>query len=490
MSTQLKQKAISSVGWSALDICVRQGVQFVTSICLARLLSPEEFGIMGMLLIFMAIAAIFVDGGFASALIQRQSVTAEETASVFYFNVGMGLLVAVLLALAAPWIAAFYAMPILTPLTRLMAVTFVVTSFGSVQWALLSKELDFRSQMRIGLVTSVLSGALGIVLAWRGWGVWSLALQSLFSSVLSTTLVWYWRPWRPGWAFSFKALRPLYRFGSFLMLSGLLDALVSRLNTLVIGKFYSVRDLGFYTRADSTRQLPTNLLSSVISRVAFPLFSAAATDKDLLLRGLRKAVRSSMLLNIPAMAGLAAVARPLVVTLFGSKWLPAVPYLQILALAGIFWPLHVLNLNYLTATGQSRLFFRLEILKKILAITALLLASPVSVLAMAWSQVVVGILCFFLNAHYTGIQLGYTPLKQLRDVWLVALAAAGMVTFVLVTPALGRWPAPACLAVQVSGGAIVFFGLCHLLRFEPAAEMRHQVLKWLRLHNRPLPNLA
>jgi O-antigen/teichoic acid export membrane protein len=264
------------------------------------------------------------------------------------------------------------------------------------------------------------------------------------------------------------------------MFSSFMDMLSTRINTLVIGKFYSARDLGFYSRADSTQQLPVNLLSTVIGRVAFPLFSLTAHDPGLLLRGMRKAIKSAMFLNLPAMVGLVVVARPLVQTLFGERWLPAVPYLQVLALAGILWPLHILNLNYLKSTGQSRLFFNLEIAKKILAVVALLIGSPISVLAMAWSQVVVGCVSFFLNAHYTGKQLGYTPWKQLRDLGPVVMATLVMAVCTWCVPFMIALRPIWLLGVQLVVGVAVFGGVSFVLQVEPAAEVFQHGLQWFR----------
>lgn len=480
MSQTLKEKAISSVGWSTIDTLARQGVQFGITLCLARLLSPSEFGVMGIMMFFISLAGIFVDGGFTCALVQKQGLTLEVVSSVFFFNVGMGVLASAVLIYAAPFIAAFYAIPLLCPLVRVMSLSFVINSLGAVQWALLSKELDFRTQMRIGLTASLISGSVAIILAYLGWGVWSLAVQALLSAFVSTAYVWFLRRWMPGMIFSVAAIRPLFRFGSFLMLSTLLDVVSTRISGMVIGKVYSVKDLGFYSRADSTRLLPSILISSIIERVTFPVFSAASADKTLLLRGIRKSVKTSMLLNIPAMAGLIVLGSPLIHVMYGEKWLPSVPFLQILAIAGLLWPLHVINLNYLKATGQSHLFFRIEVLKKMLSITALIATSPISILAMAWSQVIVGCFGFYLNAYFTGRQLGYTPLKQLSDLWKPALSAVVMSACISYIPILIAPPLPLLLGIQVVGGAAVFFISCRAFHFDAFSEVLHECYKAIK----------
>lgn len=437
----ITHKSLSAVFWSGADVFMRQGLQFFVSILLARLLLPEEFGLLAMLSIFTGVAGLFVDSGFSLALIQRQNITREDESTVFFFNLGAGLIVALGLCLAAPWIATFFEqaiskdkiyasaltlhnlpwladffkLPVLQSLTYVMAFNLFVGSLGSIQSVLLTKAMEFKGLMKIGVVASLLSGVLAVILAWQGFGVWSLALQTLASTMITIVLLWLRHPWRPQWVFSFTSLCSLFHFGGYMLLSGLLDTLYTRLYSLIIGKLFSARELGYYTRADNTQQLPVNVLISVLNRVAFPLFSVAATDKALLARGMRKVIRTIMLFNIPIMLGLMVVAEPLVITLIGEKWLPSVPVLQILCLSGVIWPLHVINLNVLMAQGHSNLFFRIEVLKKIIGVVAIVVASFYGILAIAWSQVIVGILGFLINAHYTGVFLGYSAWKQTRD---------------------------------------------------------------------------
>ena len=506
----LTQKSLSAIMWSGADIFMRQGLQFFVSILLARLLSPEEFGLLAMLSIFTGIAGLFVDSGFSLALIQRQTITHKDESTVFFFNLGTGLLVALGLCLAAPWIdrffdqpilqdktflitlklytvpwlASFFELPVLQSLTYVMAFNLFVGSFGSIQGVLMTKALDFKAMMKIGVVASLLSGALAVVLAWKGFGVWSLALQSLASTLITVVLLWMRHPWRPQWVFSVISLRSLFRFGGYMLLSGLLDTLYTRLYSVIIGKLFSARELGYYTRADNTQQLPVNVLISVLNRVALPVFSAAA-DKALLVRGMRKVLRTIMLFNIPIMLGLMVVAEPLVITLIGEKWLPSVPVLQVLCLSGVIWPLHAINLNVLMAQGYSNLFFRIEVLKKIIGVVAIVLASFHGILAIAWSQVIVGILCFLINAHYTGVFLDYSAWKQTRDL-LPYLAVSVLMT-------LAVWPIhiystlypTAELGLMIGSGGLFYLLACRLFRLEAFNDL------WalLVLRVKPVPNL-
>ncbi|MGJ0490389.1 lipopolysaccharide biosynthesis protein [Methylobacter sp.] len=486
----LTHKSLSAVLWSGADVFLRQGLQFFVSILLARLLSPEEFGLLAILSIFTGIATLFIDSGLNSALIQRQDISRKDESTVFFFNLAAGLLVALALCLSAPWIAAFFEQPalqeknhgmastlfstpwiasffeqpVLQSLTYVMALNLFVGSFGSIQGVLLTKALDFKTLMKTNAVASLLSGALAVFLAWKGFGVWSLALQILVSTLISVTLLWLWHPWRPQWIFSLVSLRSLFRFGGFMLLSGLLDTLYTRLYSVIIGKLYSARELGFYTRADNIQQLPVGVLTNVLNRVAFPVFSAAAADKARLALGMRKVLRIIMLFNIPAMLGLMAVAEPLVITLIGEKWLPSVPILQVLCLAGMMWPLHVLNLNVLMAQGHSNLFFRVEILKKIIAIIAIVIASFHGVLAIAWSQVVASVLCFPINAHYTGIFLGYSAWKQTLDILPYLAVSVLMISAIWPIHIYFTFHPAAQLGLMTGLGAFVYLLACRLFR--------------------------
>jgi len=465
-SQSLQQKAVSATLWSAIDSFARRGLQFAISLVLARLLSPEDYGTVGLLAIFIGVAAAFTDSGFFTALIQRKEVSETDLSSVFYFNIGISLLAAAILGMASPLIAAFYKMPVLLPLMWLLAGNLVLTSLASIQSVLLWRSLNFRRQCIISLTALVVSGAVAIILAWRHYGVWSLAIQTLVCTIINAVLLWTTSSWRPTWVFSVSSIRSLFKFGGFVFLTGLIDTLFTRLNTLVIGKFYSARDLGYYSRADSTSILPGDVMSGIIGRVAFPIYAAAQDDKALLKAGLRKSIILVMMLNIPIMLGLAVTARALVLVLFGNQWLPCVPYLQILCLGGILVPLHMLNLRILLAQGHSDLYFKLEIIKKSIGVLLMGAACFFGIAAIAWSSVLTGFIGFGFNAHYSGRFLGYGFFSQTLD--LLPYVGAGLamggaswaISFLpITTPIL-------MLATQISVGAIIYVSLCAGLRLK------------------------
>lgn len=456
MSAGLREKAVSASFWSVMETFAHQGLQFGITLVLARLLTPAEYGTVAMLSIFIGLAGVFVESGFSSALIQRKEVTDTDLSSVFYFNVAMSVLAASLLCLSSPWIASFYGMPVLQPLTCLLACGLIIGAFGAVQRALLARELNFRRQCAISIVAMSLSGAAAIWMAFHGYGVWSLAASSIIGGAATAILLWILSSWRPQRAFSPAAIHSLFRFGSFLLLSNLLNTLFSRLYELLIGKLYSAGDLGYYSRADHTRSLPATTMSTMIGRVAFPIFSAARGDKTVLKAGLRKAISLVMLVNVPAMLGLTVVAKPTVLILFGDQWLPCVPYLQILCIGGAIHPLHVMNLHVLTALGHSNLFFRIELLKKIVSILLIGTACFIGITAIAWSAVFAGIICFVLNAYYSGRFLGYGTLAQIVDILPYCIASVIMAMFAWSVGYLIASPAAPKLIAQVSAGAIVY----------------------------------
>jgi teichuronic acid exporter len=457
--------------WSGADLFMRQGVQFVVAVILARLLSPEEFGTIALLYLFTGVASVFIDGGFSSALVHKQDASLIDESTVFWINLAMGALAALGLWSLAPWIAEFFEYPILAPLTNVLAISLAVNALGSIHLVLFSKRLDLKRPMFVSAVASIISGATAIALAMNDFGIWALAWQTIVASVMSTLLLWFVSPWRPRLVFSIAAASGMFRFGSYLMLSGLLDITYNRIYSLLIGKFYGVRDLAFYNRADNTKQIPVDLLSSALSRVAFPAFSAAAGDVEKLRRGVQSAVRVMMLINLPIMFGLIATAENVIIVLFGEVWRPAAPILEVLCIAGIFWPLHVINLSVLKAQGHSDLFFRLEIIKKLVGAAFLLAGSFYGVIGIAWSQAAFGLFGFIINAYYTDRYLEYGVIKQVRDF-------AGTLITAIAMAATVYWIAEACqakvsvlLAIQVLTGAITFISLAWLVRLSGVVDL-------------------
>lgn len=479
--TTLHQKTTSATKWSALDVFMRQGVQFVVSIVLARILVPEDFGVIAMLAMFIGVAGVFIDSGFSSALIQRQNTTHTDESTVFFFNLGMGAVAALLLCAAAPWIATFFKQPVLQYLTYAMAFNLFVNAFGSIHNTLLSKEMNFKTLAKVGVVSSVVAGALAIYMASQGYGVWSLAGHSVVSGIVTVLLLWLWHPWRPAWTFSFASLRSFFRFGGYTMAATLTDVFSTNLYLIMIGKMYSVRDVGFYDRAQRTQQLPITLMMGIINRVAYSAFATVSEDKARLVRGLRQAQAVSMFVNIPILVGVIILAEPLVLTLFGAQWLPCVPILQVLGLGGLIWPLHVLNLNILIAQGRSDLFFKITMFKKVFTISLTVAASFYGVMAIAWSQVVISIFAYFVNTHYTKVLLGYSGWKQLSDLAVNFVAVIPMAVAVyLMIDMMQASPFIKLIVASIMGG-VIYLLTCRLL----CAELLNECLSMAGVRKRP-----
>lgn len=481
----LKNHTIKGLFWSFLERIGQQGIQFVISIILARLLLPEQFGLIAMLTIFMAIAQSFVTSGFGSALIQKQDASHLDECSIFYFNILAGFLVAGTLFLAAPWVAAFYRIPLLAPLTRVLSLNLVINAFGVVHTALLTKRIDFKAQMKVSLVATALSGSIGVAMAYNGYGVWSLVAQSIGSNLFRNALLWVFLPWRPTWIFSLDSLRSMFSFGSKLLFSGLLDTIYHNLYLVVIGKMFSATDLGYYTRAQQTQQLPVENLSSTVGRVTFPIFSSIQDDEERMKRGIRKSLSALAMVNFPLMIGLAVVAKPLVLVMLTEKWLPCVPYLQLLCMVGLLYPLHAINLNVLIAMGRSDLFFRLEIYKKAMITAMIFITYRWGIVAMIYGQIATSIIAYYINSYYTGKLLSYPITAQIREFAPVLGLASIMGCGVYLAGYLPVQSTMMLLFSQVSIGVVLYVFLCSLTRISSFMEIVSMAQeKYQSIHHR------
>lgn len=471
MVDDLKNKTLRALSWSFLESIGLQGVRFLIGILLARLLLPEQFGLIAMLIIFMAIAQTFIDSGFGAALIQKQDVTHIDECTIFYFNIVVGLVAAGLLCMVAPWIAEFYNQPPLTPLTRALSLVIVINSFGLIQNTMLIKQIDFKTQTKVSLIACVLSGIIGIALATVGYGVWSLVVQQVSSAFFRTVCLWFFSPWRPTMIFSFNALRKMFGFSSRLLSAVLLNQIFENIYLLVIGKLFSATDLGFFTRAKTMQELPSQMVSGMVGRVTFPVFSAIHEDKARLKRGLKKTLTTLVLVHFPMMLGLAIIARPLVLALLTERWAECIPYLQLLCLVQLLFPVHMINIHCLQALGRTDLIFRLEIIKKLLIVINIVLTWRWGISAMICGMIAVSIISYYLNSYYTGVLIGYPILKQLRDLYPYLIVAVLMSMAIY---SLGLLPFPnhwSMLLAQITTGIVIYVCLCQLFRLTAFIEM-------------------
>lgn len=449
----------SAVGWSALEQVGQYLAQFVPGIILARLLSPAEFGLIGMLAVFFDVTAVFTDAGLASAIIQRRRLSDDDTTSCFYLNVVAGTLLAGLLCLVSPLVARFYATPVLAPILCVLSLQLIIGSFRAVQDALRARDLDFRTLAVANWSASLSAGSAGIVLAWAGYGVWSLVAQTVLRVLVGTMVLWTLRPWRPRGQFCWSSIAELWPFSSRLLAASLLEAVFKNAYSVVIGKMYSPADLGYYTRAQQLAALPSYSLASVCGRVALPYFSRIQEDMVLLKQRLRQLLRLTATLTFPLMIGIAAAASSLVTALLTDKWASCVPLVQVLSFCGLLYPLHLYHTKVITALGRSDLFLRLELIKKTLIVTCLAICAPFGVFAMALGSLAVSIIAYWINSYYTRRFIYYSWAEQIKDL-LPMLTAGGVVGVVGVASGFVGFANPwAKLACQVLAMTLVFMGL-------------------------------
>ncbi len=460
----LKKRALDGAFWSVVERFSQQGVQFFTSLILARLLVPEDFGLLGMALVFTTLAQSVVNGGFGMALIQKQKTTHTDESTVFWFNLVVGFGMASVIFVAAPWIARFYNVPLLEPIVRLYSLNLIIGSLEVVQSALLIKDLAFKRRIGPTMAGGLISGVLGIAMAWQGFGVWALLAQGLAMNAVRIAGIWAVCPWRPAFVFSMDSLHMLWRFGSHMLFDSLVNSIVKSIHPAVIGKVYSPTDLGIYHRGKQLAWWASNSLFQAILQVNFPLLSKLQDDRKQLRKAFRSVLQATLLVIVPAMTGLAVVAPNLVYFLLGEKWMPCVPYLRVFCAIEVLLPLHALNLNLLAVIGRSDLFFKLGMINRTIFIVSTLLAYRHGVLALVWMNLGCSLVALFINTHFSGKYLHYGIFSQIRDNG-PAFLLAGLV--VVLCWLVSLWPAEpwkVLLAQVVAGGGVVCVGLALYFR--------------------------
>ncbi len=412
----LKNKAVSGMVWTFAQQFSTQGIGFIISVVLARLLLPAEFGIIGMIAIFMGIGGALVDSGLATSLIRTTNANEEDFSTVFYFNIMGSIIIYSILYITAPFIANFFNQPILKNITRVYGITFIINAFSTIQLTRLTQKMDFKTQMRVSVPSLIGGGVLGIILAYMGFGVWSLVWMRLLQSFLNSLQLWIVTKWKPSLIFNIDKFKYHFKFGYKLLFSALLDTTFTNIYTLIIGKLFLPAQLGFFTRAQSVVRLPVDNISGALNKVTYPLFASIKDDDERLRKVYKQIMQMVTFLIAPTLIIMGVLATPLFRFIFTEKWLPAVPYFQILCISGILYPFHVYNLNILNVKGRSDLFLRLEIIKKVLLILTILVSIPFGMFGLLWGMVVSSVLSLFINTHYSGKFINYNGLQQIKDV--------------------------------------------------------------------------
>jgi teichuronic acid exporter len=413
----LRKQATSGFIWTFSMQFGSQLIGFIVSMILARILLPEEFGLIGMIAIFISIGQALVDTGLTQSLIRLKKLKAEDYSTVFFFNLISSVLIYVLIFSIAPIISKFYGNEILIDIIRLYCVVFIIKAFSAVQEARLTKFMNFRVQTLISIPSLIVGGGAGITMAHLGFGVWALVWSQIISATVHTVLLWITSNWIPKPYFSKKIFFKHFNFGYKLTLSSLLEVIFRNLYLVVIGRFYSPAQVGFYSRADTMKQLPVATLTAAINKVTYPLFSKIQEDSSKLRSVYSKLMQAVMFVVAPAMIIFAVLATPAFRFLFTAKWLPAVPYFQLLCITGILYPMQVYNLNILKVKGRSDLFLKIQIVKKILVTISILITFKIGISALIIGQIITSIIDVFINAKYTGRYIQYSIWAQLKDLF-------------------------------------------------------------------------
>ena len=410
----LKQKTFKGVIWSAVERFSTQGVQFLFGILLARLLTPNDYGMIAMLTIFMAVSQTFIDSGFGNALIRKPDRNEADKATVFFFNIFMAAACYGVIFLGAPFVAKFYAMPQLSDILRILAINLIIQAFGSIQRLNLTIDLNFKTLAKVSLIGAIVGGTAGLISAYNGLGVWSLVIQQMTTTSTRVILFWTLVHWRPKTFFNKKSFKNMFGFGSKLLISGLLNTLYENVYDLIIGKVFSAGTLGNYSRASHFANFPSSNITGIFQRVTFPVLSKIQNDHEKLRIGYLKFLNMATLVIFPLMIGLSAVAKPFILLVLTDKWVDAIMILQIICIAQMWFPVHAINLNILQVLGRSDLFLKLEIIKKIAGITILCVAIPHGIIAICYSQWVSACFGLIVNTYYSGKLLNAGLLTQLK----------------------------------------------------------------------------
>lgn len=470
MSESLKQKTVRGMIWSGISSFSNQGIQFVIGLIVARILLPSDYGLIGMVTVFTSLITVFIDCGFSTALVRKIDRTDADFSTAFYFNIVAGAIVYLIIFFTAPLIAEFYNEPQITSLARFLGINVFLGAFGIVQGTQYTIKVDFKTPTKISIISLLCSGSVGIALAYAGYGVWAIAWQFVVNKIVNVILIWFYSSWRPKLVFSKHSLQYMWSFGYKMVLSALLDTLYRNIYQIIIGKVFSAKDLGNYSRAQQFASFPSSNFTGIIGSVTFPILSSIQNDDARFERVYRKYLCLSAFIVFPCMVGLSVLAEPLVVTLLSERWLECVPLLQIICFSMMWYPIHAINLHLLQVKGRSDLFLRLEIIKKIMGVTILCITVPMGLVVMCIGSIFGNILGLVVNTYYTGklINVGYW--RQMRD--LLPILFLSLVMGIVVYMSVLFIPSNIVkLFVGVVVGVIFYIVVARIFRMEELTDL-------------------
>lgn len=476
----LKQKTVNGIFWSFVDTIAGQGVTFIVGLILARLLSPYDFGLIGMLGIFMAISETFVYSGLGNALIRKKECTPNDYSTVFIFNLIVGVLFYLILFFTAHPISIFFNEPELKPILQILGLVLIIDATSLIHKTILTKRIDFKLQAKVSIIASSVSGVIAIAMAYYGFGVWALVAQRLIRQTLYSLLFWILNKWRPLMLFCKQSFNELFGFGSKLLISALINNIYLNIYQVIIGKYFSTHQLGYYTRANEFNNLPSQNICTVISRVTYPVLAAQQDDIPRLRENYKKLIRMTTFVSFILMLGMAAIAEPLILTLIGSKWQQSIIYLQILCFSGMLYPLQALNLNMLQVQGRSDLFLKIEILKKIVVIPVILAGIIWGIKTLLVGMVISSFISYYLNSMWSGKGIGYPFIQQIKDLLPALVVALTMSTAVFSIGLFLPFTNPINLILLIAIGAIITIAYCEISKFRDYILIKNLVIEQLQ----------
>lgn len=464
----LRKQTFSGLIWTFTDTFVLKGLAFIASLILARLLGPTEFGLVGMIAVFVALGVSLVDSGLSASIIRTKDADDRDYSTVFYLNLGMSCAVYLLMYFSAPFIADFYSQPVLTDIVRLYCFSFVISAFSAVQTAMLTQKMQFKKIAQYNIPGTIIGVVVGVSMGYMGYGVWSIVWMYLSTQIVQSITLWAFSTWKPTLTFDRERMKYHYGFGYKLMLSGILTTSFQNLSKIVIGKFFSVQTLGFYERASTINRYPVTVLTSIITRVTYPLLSKIQDEKERIANVYRKLIQFTFYITAPMMIGASAIAKPLFLLILGEQWLPAVPFFQILCLGSMLLPIHAFNLNILKVYGRSDLFLRLEVIKKIVTIISIVIGYQFGIYGLVWNGVITSLIALIINTHYSAPLIDYSTKRQLLDL-LPTLAKSGLMYLVMWGMVILLSPYSIYYQIIVPSilGAAFYFGLSYILKPVP-----------------------
>ena len=470
----LKQQTKKGLYWSFFNQFANYGMQFCVGIVMARLLSPSDYGITALPGVFLAIAAVFQDSGMAGALIRKPEIEEKDYSTLFLYSIGMGIVMYAALFFASPYIASYFETPVLIPLVRVTALTFLWGPITTVQYVFLKRKLDFKTPTKISIATKIFSAIVGITMAYMGYGLWALVISGVLSGFLNLILIVWAVRWYPRTGWSNESFKYLWGYGNKMLASSLLETAYSNITPLFVAKYYSPADLGVYNRARNYAIMPSQNVTGVIQNVTFPVLSKMQDDDESLARNYRRMLKTTAFVVFPLMMILAGLARPLIITMITAKWEACIILLQLLCFSLMWYPIHSINLNLLQVKGRTDLFFRLEVIKKIIGLSILVVTLPLGLVVFCIGGIISSLVCLAVNTYYTGklINVGY--LKQMRDLFPTFFLSLVLFGVIL---ALNQFISNYLLQILVGGtvGSLVYLGGAFLFKFDELNDVKYML---------------